>query len=219
MSKDDVSRLLALIMVFSMLFVLDIITSNGVANFVWQIFRPLVSPVEKSRILAFKIAEGIKTALGKDLYETIQLQDHFSFTSAVVLGVRDWYIVVAAPSKPGDIAVDPASKKIVGITERCVGHISWVKSIFSPDLSIPVVVQSDQVILDGELVSGNRLRIYEEINVTGFEVFVSDVFTCGTVLKSLGYDFIGVVLGQKGKLFLVDNKFFVPNSVIFLPGY
>ncbi len=219
MSKSEVSRLLALIIVFCILFTLDTISSSVIATYLSKIFKPLVDLSIKSRIAATKITEGIKIAYGRNIFEHVQLDGVLSLTKANVLGVRDNYLIVAAPSKPGDVAIDPESKKIVGITKESNGQISWVESIFSPNIPIPVLVRSKEVSLDGELIEGSKLRIYEEIDVTGFEVLVSDAFTCGTALKNLGYGYIGTVEGARGRYFLVDNFFTIPDSVLFLPGY
>ncbi len=219
MSRNEIGRLLALIVVFSTILALDAIFSGMIAAHLDRIFKPFLSLSLKSRVFFTQVVSGIKLAMGRNVFDSISIGEEFTASGGIVLGIRDEYIIVAAPSKPGDVAVDPKSKRIVGISRQSHGKISWVESVFSPNISIPVVVRSNEVSVDGELLCGNRLRTYEDIDVTGFEVYISDAFTCGTILRNLGYGFIGTVVGIEGRYYLLDNVFTTPDSVLFLPCY
>lgn len=219
MPIKKVNQVVALFFIFILIFVLDVLSFHRMSSVLCSFFHPLTVVPFKSRVLAMRILEGIKISLARNNSETIQPQAQSPEQGLAVLGLREQYIVVAGESKPGDIAVDPVNKCLVGIVRKSDKQISWVESIFSPLVVVQVTVESSTLKVDGELFFGNRLRIYENIDVTGFEVKVSDVFTCGTLLRSLGFEKLGMVIDKDGPYYVVDNHFIVPNRLEIFPGY
>ncbi|HEY8542073.1 MAG TPA: hypothetical protein VIL29_06795 [Pseudothermotoga sp.] len=214
-----VNQVVALFFIFILIFVLDILSLHRISFALQSFFHPLTVLPLKSRIFALHILEGIKISLNQKDGTVMERQIQSPSEGSPVLGLREQYIIIAGDSKPGDIAVDPDRKCLVGIVRSSDKQISWVESIFSPQMAIQVTVESSTVKTDGELFFGNRLRIYENIEIMGFEVKISDVFPCGTLLKNLGFGKLGTVIDRDGPYYVIDNQFNVPSRLVIFPGY
>lgn len=214
-----VNQVVALFFIFILIFVIDALSLHRVGFVLNSLFHPLTVLPFKSRIFALHILEGIKISLNQDNNASTEQQIQPSSEGFPVLGLREQYIIIAGESKPGDIALDPDNKCLVGIVKNSDKQISWVESIFSPQVIVQVTAESSTMRVDGELFFGNRLRVYENIDVMGFEVMISDIFPCGTILKNLGFGRLGKIIDRDGSYYVVENYFNVPSRLVIFPGY
>ncbi|HOJ88204.1 MAG TPA: hypothetical protein PLP64_03005 [Pseudothermotoga sp.] len=219
MALRKVNQIIAFLFIFTLIFVLDVLSFHRVSSVLYSFFHPMTVLPFKSRVLALHILEGIKISLNQNNVETNNQQMQSSSEGFPVLGLREQYIVMAGESKPGDIAVDPDNKSLVGVVRSSDRQVSWIESVFSPNVIVQVTVESSTLKIDGELFFGNRLRIYENADVIGFEVKISDVFTCGTLLRNMGFEKLGKVVDRDGPYYVVDNNFNVPSRLVIFPGY
>jgi len=219
MHSRQISRLIALMFIFSLIFAIDILLSGNISAAVYSFSNLLTVGFKKSRVFSIRVIEGVELSLKKESSQRVEISSHLFAEYTPVLGVRGYYILAAADAEEGDVAVDPDSKRLVGVVKSSNAEISWVESIFSPNMTIQVTLTSTDTEIDGELFAGNRVRIYESIDVTGFDVRVSDVFTCGTLLNNLNFGYIGTIAGREGIYYIVDSKFTAPSRLVIFPGY
>ncbi|MFN4190060.1 MAG: hypothetical protein ACK4E2_03575 [Pseudothermotoga sp.] len=219
MPVKKVNQVIALFFIFILIFVFDVLSSHRIGSTLNSLFHSLTVLPFKIRVFTLHILEGIRISLNQDNNLPMEQQIQSVLEGFPVLGLREQYIIVAGESKPGDIAVDPDRKCLIGIVKSSDKQISWIESIFSPQVVVQVTAESSAIKIDGELFSGNRLRVYENVDVTGFEVIVSDVFPCGVLLKNLGFGRLGKVIDRDGLYYVVDNHFNVPSRLVIFPGY
>ncbi|MEJ5228929.1 MAG: hypothetical protein WHT65_02915 [Pseudothermotoga sp.] len=219
MPVRQVNQMVALLFVFALVFVIDVVSSQFIGTSLHNLLHPLSVIPLKSRVFAMHVIEGIKISLNQNSSERSHQPLQLPLGDLVVLGLRGEYIVAAGESKPGDVAVDPENRRLIGIVRNSDNHVTWIESIFSSQVIVQVTLESSTTKTDGELFSGNKIRVYENIDVTGFDVEVSDIFPCGTLLKSLGYAKIGRVIDREGIYYVVDNNFTVPSRLLIFPGY
>jgi len=219
MPVRQVNQLVAFLFLFALIFILDLVSSQFIGSILYRFLHPLSIIPFKSRIFAMHVVEGIKISLNQNVSERSHQPLQLPLGDLVVLGLRGEYIVAFGESKPGDVAIDPDKRRLVGIVRNSDSQVSWVESIFSSQMIVQVTLESSGTKTDGELFSGNRIRVYENIDVIGFEVEISDTFPCGTLLKNLGYAKIGRVIDREGIYYIVDNNFTVPSRLLIFPGY
>ncbi|MEN3008404.1 hypothetical protein [Pseudothermotoga sp.] len=220
MSSRQANLFVAYFVIFSLIFTLNVAFHGKPAKILFYLVRPIVYPADVTRHFLHNLSQAISTIYhGDKPVDTVRINDIIFEQSQVVLGYRQYYLVATGQAKVGDIAIDPENKRFVGVVRQVNAHLCWIERWDSPTFSMPVKVEANQISLEGELLGGTRLRIYEEIDVTGFVVKISEHFTNGTLLRKMECDLLGTVVGRHGEFFLVKIDPVRPSHLVYLSGY
>lgn len=130
MHSRQISRLIALMFIFSLIFAIDILLSGNISAAVYSFSNLLTVGFKKSRVFSIRVIEGVELSLKKESSQRVEISSHLFAEYTPVLGVRGYYILAAADAEEGDVAVDPDSKRLVGVVKSSNAGISWVESIF-----------------------------------------------------------------------------------------
>ncbi|MGB9789131.1 MAG: hypothetical protein ACPLTP_00680 [Thermotoga caldifontis] len=220
MSTRQLNFFIAYLFIFATIFALNAVFLSKPAKFLFRFVHSIVYPANVLRHTLHKLNEAVALVLqGVERENVIRIGDVIFEQSNVVLGFRQNYLIATGQAKAGDIAIDPENKRFVGIVRHTSDHVCWVELWNSPEFSMQVTVESSQVSLEGELTGGTRLYVYEDIDVTGFTVRISESFSNGKLLRDMGCDVLGEVVGRQGDSFVVKTAFVRPNRLCYLPGY
>lgn len=220
MSTRQINFFIAYLLIFTTIFALNAVLLSKPAKFLFRFVHVIVYPTAELRHTLHKLNEAIALMFqGVEREGSIKIGDVTFEQSNVVLSFRQNYLVATGQAKVGDISIDPENKKFVGIVRHTSDHVCWVEPWNSPEFSMQVTVESSLVSLEGELTGGTKLYVYEDIDVTGFTVRISESFTNGKLLRDMGCDVLGVVVGRQGDSFIVKTAFVRPNRLCYLPGY
>lgn len=220
MSSRQVNLFIAYLVIFSLIFTLNAAFQAKPAKFLFRFVRPIVYPADMMRRSLHNFGQAIAMVYhGSEKRDTVKIGDVIFEQSQVVLGYRQNYLIATGQAKVGDIAIDPENNRFVGVVKQVNDHLCWIEKWDSSSFSMPVRVETDRVSLEGELIDGTKLRIYEDIDVTGFSVKISEHFTNGALLRKMGCDFLGTVVGRQGEFFLVKIDPVRPTRLVYLPGY
>lgn len=220
MSPRQVNLFIAYLVIFSLIFTLNAVFQARPAKFLFRFVRATVYPADMMRRFLHNLGQAIAMVYHSgEKRDTVKIDDVVFEQSQVVLGYRQNYLIATGQAKVGDIAIDPENNRFVGVVKQVNNHLCWIEKWDSPSFSMPVRVETDRVSLEGELIDGTKLRIYEDIDVTGFFVKISESFTNGALLRKMGCDLLGTVVGRQGEFFLVKIDPVRPSRLVYLPGY
>ena len=176
MLTKDVHRLIALCIFFLIVVLANAFFSNIVADHVSQAFEWLTDMSFSVRLIAAKIISGIKFSFSGEISKPVYIDGNIFGKYSPVLGTRESYILAAGDTNKGSVALDPNAKSVVGIVEKNTAGVCWIRPIRDSSFVMRVFVEKGDLVFEGELFGGERLRIYETVDVTGGEVYVSDDF-------------------------------------------
>jgi len=218
MLTKDVHRLIALCIFFLVVVLANAFFSNIVADHVSQAFEWLTDMSFSVRLITAKIISGIKFSFSGEISKPVYIDGNIFGKYSPVLGTRESYILAAGDTNKGSVALDPDAKSVVGIVEKNTAGVCWIRPIHDTSFVMRVFVEKDDLVVEGELFGGERLRIYETVDVTGGEVYVSDDFPYGTLIRNIGYGKVGKVVGVENSYYLLKGTFKIPSHVILLPN-
>lgn len=221
MSTRQVNLFIAYVLIFSTIFALNAVFRAKPAKMLFPFVHTISYPADVLRNTLRKLADAISLVFNESQrqQEAITIDGVIFQQANVVLGSRQNYLIATGQAKIGDVAIDALNKCFVGIVRYISDHTCWIEPWYSPNFSMQVSVESTDLTLEGELSGGTRLRIYENIDVTGFTVRVSENFTNGRLLREMGCDVLGTVVGRQGEFFLVKIESVRPTRLCYLPGY
>jgi len=214
----DVYRLVALCIFFLIVVLANAFFSNIVADHTSRAFEWLTDMSFSVRLITVKIASGIKSSFSKEISKPVYIDGNIFGEYSPVLGTRKSYILTIGNAGKGSVALDPDTKSVVGIVEKNTTGVCWIRPIHDSGFVMRVFVKKGDLVVEGELFGGERLRIYETVDVMGGEVYVSDDFPYGTLIRNIGYGKIGEIIGVESSYYLLRGTFKIPSHVILLPN-
>ncbi|AJC74709.1 hypothetical protein AJ81_04235 [Pseudothermotoga hypogea DSM 11164 = NBRC 106472] len=220
MSNRQVNLFIAYMLIFTTIFALNAVFQAKPARFLFRFVHIAVYPANALRYTLHKLKEAIVLVFNVAEQQTVVKINDVTFEqSNTVLGLRQNYLIATGRAKAGDIAIDAMNNRFVGIVRYVSDHVCWIEPWDSALFSMQVSVESSQVTIEGEISGGTRLKIYEDVDVTGFTVRVSENFTNGKLLREMNCDKLGTVVGRQGDFFLVKIDPVRPTRLCYLPGY
>ncbi len=132
-----------------------------------------------------------------------------------IVEIHDGIVMVKGKGKKGDYVIG-SDGVIVGRVEKTVNGWILVKTPLSDDFRLKVSVIGDGVEAEGELHGGNPpvVSIPEELDVTGWEVFISRGEELGEYLRSEGIGRVGKIAGRLGSGWAVDYSIPTGGAVV-----
>ena len=190
-----IRRVLLLVSIFLSLYIIDGMTQ-------------ILDPVER----IFLIVDSSILDLKSRLYEAYGCFLNPGRSVSVELGSGDvltyWGedLVLKAVAKKGDVVLTEDGR-FIGYVDLELGDSVLVKTICSKGLRINVeVVSKDGASLEGILIGDFPpvVDVPENVDITGWSVFISRAQDMGNFLRANGKGYIGKVLGRDGKYYAVD---------------
>jgi hypothetical protein len=220
MTTRQVNLFIAYLLIFSAIFALNAIFQAKPTRLLFRFVQSVVYPANVLRHTLYKLSEAIVLVFNASEQQAlVKIGDVTFEQSNTVLGWRGNYLIATGQARVDDVAIDATNNRFVGIVRYVSDHVCWIEPWDSALFSMQVSVESTQVTIEGELLGGTRLKIYENIDVTGFTVRVSENFTNGNLLREMNCDRLGTVVGRQGDLFLVKIDPVRPTRLCYLPGY
>ncbi len=133
-----------------------------------------------------------------------------------IVELRDGEVLVKGKGERGDIVIGTGGT-FVGRVEESVDGWVLVKTPLSDGFRMRVSVAGSDVEIEGELHGGSPpiLTVPEDIDVSGWEVFISRSEEMGLYLRDKGMGRIGRVSGRFGGGWVVDYRL-PPGSVVIV---
>ncbi len=190
-----VKRVLILVFLFLALYIIDQKTC-------------LLEPVEKAFLVVSSSLFNVRAHLVNayrcflEPVETISLEPG----SGDVLTKWGDGLVVKGKAGEGDVVLNEDGR-FVGYVELVLGDSFVVRTVNSKNLRINVeIVSSDGVGVEGILIGGYPpiVEIPEEIDITGWDVYISRAQDMGNFLRANGKGYIGRILGKDGDHYAVQ---------------
>jgi len=128
-----------------------------------------------------------------------------------VTGRGDGYFYILGEVQEGSLVLDPFERRFLGIVVE-KGPLSKVETVFSEDFVERVRIENASSSVVGVLKGGAvpRVSILEDVDVTGWKVFLEDE-KWNVALKD--FLFVGTVAGYDGGDFLLNAEKDLPDRV------
>ncbi len=96
----------------------------------------------------------------------------------------------------------------VGYVIRSLDGLVYVNTPFSSDFAMRISLVSEKGVIEGMLTGGDPplIEVPEEVNVDGWDVWVSEEEPLGWYLRKSGLGYLGKIRGKMGKFWILDYR-------------
>ncbi len=202
-----------LFLLFLLIYIVDVSIDHQISSFFEDKLSFISAPFLYTRSF---FSEKMMCLMEKENYGDIILNGNRIGGTFPVTGHYGGLVFVLGDFPKGCLVFTPG-KGFVGLVESSSGNISTVVTPLSKKFLMKVLVIKDGFETMGVMRGGNPpvLKIFENLDVTGGEVFVGED-PWNLVLKRLKGDYIGKVVGTSKEDFLVEVSKDVPEYVSVL---